>query len=91
MILFRDDFCIGQRGGRLKANTFTQGLITRPMRKSSRNENIYKLITILAGSKSANTRKKICIGRLCSVLTNLNYMYHKGSFHLIYENITVVN
>jgi hypothetical protein len=35
--------------------------------------------------------KKIRIGRLCPVLAELYYLYHKSSFHLIYENITVVN
>jgi hypothetical protein len=41
--------------------------------------------------QSRPIREKICIGRLCPVLADLYYLYHKGSFHLIYVNRTVVN
>ena len=35
--------------------------------------------------------KQICIGRFCPALADLYYLYHKGSFHLIYVNTTVVD
>jgi hypothetical protein len=35
--------------------------------------------------------KKTRIGRLCPVLAELYYLYHKSSLNLIYVNITVDN
>ena len=37
------------------------------------------------------SREKIRIVRLCPVLDELYYLYHKGRFHLIYVNIAVDN
>jgi hypothetical protein len=50
----------------------------------------FKLNTNIGRIKVDQYEKKISIGSLCPILAELYYLYHKGSFHLIYVNIMVV-
>jgi hypothetical protein len=58
-------------------------------------ENLYLTTSSLETIRNTNIgrikiEKNIRIGQPCPVLAELNYLYHKGSFRLIYVNITVV-
>jgi hypothetical protein len=65
-------------------------------------ERLYLIVDTYANSReypehqywpdqSRSVLEKTRIGRLCPVLAELYYLYHKSSLNLIYVNITVDN